>query len=111
MIRAGDLREQVTFLRKAVARDGYGAETVTWAEVATVRAAVWPITGKEAFSSGQRHADATHRVRMRVRADINPTMRMRNRGNVFDVRAVLPMGDRKDALELLVEMRSDLNRG
>ena len=52
-MRAGQLRYQITLQQAVESQDAYGAVTVVWNDVATVRAAYEPQSGKEAYAEAQ----------------------------------------------------------
>ena len=86
---AGKLRDRVTIQSKSVVRDTYGAETITWSDVATVWAAVEPVTGREYLQQEQVRAQVTVKIRIRYRSGITPTMRAIYGTHVYNIEAVL----------------------
>ncbi len=99
---AGVLRERVTIQRKVVTRDGYGAEQVTWQDVATVWARVEVVKEREVPESRQMDVMASHRVTMRYRTDVDETMRLVWRGRVLNIVALVP-DERRRYLAVLAE--------
>ncbi len=99
---AGVLRERVTIQRKVVSRDGYGAEQVTWQDVATVWARVEVVKGREVPESRQMDVMSSHRVTMRYRTDVDETMRLMWRGRVLHIVALIP-DERRRYLAVLAE--------
>ena len=86
-MRAGRLKQRLTFQEKPpITRDGYGGEVVSWADVATVWGSVDPIRGREYLEAQQAQADITHRVIIRYRSGIVPTMRIKFTDRESDVR-------------------------
>ena len=76
-MRAGFLRHRLEFQDKSVARDAYGAETITWGESFTVWGSVEPYLGREYLQAKQQQAEVSHRVRIRYRSGVKPTMRIK----------------------------------
>lgn len=76
-MRAGYLRHRLEFQDKAVSRDGYGAEVVSWGESFTVWGSVEPYMGREYLQAKQQQAEVSHRVRIRYRPNVKPTMRIK----------------------------------
>ena len=75
-MRAGALRHRVTLKTKSVSRDTFGEEDVTWTTTATVWGSVEPLRGREYMEAKQGQADVSHRVIVRYRASVVPTMRL-----------------------------------
>lgn len=69
-IRAGDYRRQVTLQSKTYTTDVNGVQVYTWTNVATVRAAIEPATGREFFEGQALHTEVTHIIRTRYRAEL-----------------------------------------
>ena len=101
MMAAGTLRQRVAIQRQTVTRDSFGAEVVTWTDVATVWASVMALAGRELFDSRQTVAQVDHRVTIRHRADVRPAMRVVCGVRVFDIQAALDKEGRGRYLELL----------
>lgn len=78
------LTQRVTIEQPVTADDGYGGKTLTWAALATVFAAVDPLPGNaESVVADQRQATRAYRVRIRLREDVRPTMRLVWKGRVL----------------------------
>lgn len=89
------LRERVRIEQRAVADDGYGGQTVSWAELATVFAQVEPIytaNGEREWAE-QRNASAGYRVRMRMRTDVNASMRLVWKTHVLSIHSIHEQGE------------------
>lgn len=97
-MRAGTLRHRVTIEQQSVSRGTDGEEIVSWVELATVWAAVEPLSGREFFAANQIQSELSHRIRMRHRGDVTPKMRVHWDGRLFDVETVI--ADRTHAREL-----------
>lgn len=104
-MQAGRLRERVTIQQQSVSRDSYGAEIVTWADVATVWASVLPKASAERFIVGaaQDLAKISHAVRIRYRTGITPKMRVSWGGRFLYVQTVTDPDGRERELILLCE--------
>jgi SPP1 family predicted phage head-tail adaptor len=99
-MRGGTLRQRVTIDERTVALDTFGQETVTWSELATVWAAVHPLSGREYLDSRQLQAQVSTRVRMRYRSDVTPHMRVRWMTHTYDVVDVVH-DERRTQLDLM----------
>ena len=76
MIRAGKLRQVITYQSKAQALDEYGGVTETWTDFATVRASVAPLIGKDLLASMAAQSTAEMRINHRYLQGITSAMRI-----------------------------------
>lgn len=100
-MRAGELRHRVTIQQKSVTRDSYGAEVITWTDVATVWAAVEPLRGREFLEAKQIQSETAYRVRIRHRSDVDTDMRVMWNSRTLEIVAVLDIGGLGRELELM----------
>ena len=100
-MRAGELRQRITIQQKTITRDTYGAAVETWAALATVWAAVEPMSGREYFQSQQINAEVTTRIRIRHRSDVDSTMRVVFGASTYDIQAVIEPETNKRELQLM----------
>lgn len=99
-LNAGALREPITIQRKVSVSDGMGGQAISWIDIASVRAHVKPLSGREALQAMQLQASITHRVYIRYRADLLPSDRLLMRGQPLHIRAILNMEMRNQWLEV-----------
>jgi SPP1 family predicted phage head-tail adaptor len=102
-LRAGSLRHRVTLQQPAETPDGGGGFTLAWTDVATVWAAIEPLKGAERLHAQQLQSPVTHRVTMRYRSGVTPTMRLLFEARTLNIRAVIDPQERNRTLELLCE--------
>lgn len=100
-MQAGGLREQVTLQRKVVTRDAYGAEVITWIEIATVWAKVEPLRGREFLEQRRDGNEVTTRITLRYRSDLEPIHRAVHRSTAYDIQSVIHKETRFRELELM----------
>lgn len=95
-MRSGPLRERITLQSPTVARDSYGAETITWTNERTVYASVEPIKGDEYMEARAFTQTITHRFRIRHQPDksITPTWRISYDSRTFDIESVINAWER-----------------
>lgn len=86
-MEAGQLRERVTLQEPTVVVDSFGQPVKTWVTLATLWAAVIPVSGRELIASEAEHAEITVRVIIRYRGEIDATMRFLHRGMVYEIKA------------------------
>lgn len=99
---AGSLDRRVTFERATVSVDDYGAAVETWAPLATVWAAVTPISDGERWAAGQVAAEVSARFVVRWShdvSDISPANRLVMSGRVYGIEGVKEIG-RREGLEI-----------
>ena len=102
MIPAGKLRHLVTIQQKDVtARDAVGGEIKDWITLATVRADVAPIAGREYVAMQQAQAEITLRVKMHYRADVTSAMRVLWDEQTYGIVEAINVQGRYRELELL----------
>ena len=100
-MRAGDLRNRVVIQNRTATQDTYGGEVPTWSTVATVWAAVEPMTGREFLEGRTLEATVDTRIRIRYRSGLAPDMRVTWDGHTYDVLAVLEVKSRRREIHLM----------
>ncbi|CQR09167.1 TPA: phage head closure protein [Yersinia enterocolitica] len=97
----GRFRHRITLqVFREVGRLDSGQPDQQWVDVATVSAEVKAISGRELIASGAELSEATVRIWMRYRPDVDTAARILFRGDIHDIQAVLPDA-RFTRLELL----------
>lgn len=104
-MESGKLRHRIQLQYETETPGASGEPTYTWSELATVSAAVEPLSGKELIDAQQVASTVTHRVTIRYRPDVNETCRVRF-GEVapyryFDINAVINTRERNHEMVLL----------
>lgn len=102
-LEAGRLRHRVEIQRAHDVQDAFGEPVKAWNTVATVWAAVEPMTGDERFRSDQETAERPVRILMRHRADVTVKHRIKFGSRLFDVQSVTDPGFQAAMLELICE--------
>ena len=101
-MRAGFLRHRLALKAKSVSRDTFGEEDVTWTTSATVWGSVEPLRGREYMEARQGQADVSHRVVIRYRTGVVPTMRVYlEDGRALEIDGVINRLERDEMLELM----------
>lgn len=95
---AGRLRHRVTIQQQVHGMDANGARTVTWQDVASVWAAVEPLSAKEFIQSASVQSNVVARVTIRYRV-LLPSMRIVHNGQAYNIHGVLP--DKASGMEYL----------
>lgn len=92
-MRAGRLRHRIDLQQKQTTQDDYGSEVTIWYDVATVWAAIDPLSptqmvgAKETFAAGAEIAQDMVRVTLRPR-EVGTDWRFLYKGRVYDIKAV-----------------------
>lgn len=94
------LRERITLERRVAVADSFGGQDVAWETLATVFADVQPLSQnmRERSAADQLRAIAGYRVTLRLREDVDASMRLQWQGRVLQIHA---LHVREQMLELL----------
>ena len=95
------MRHRVTIKQKSVTRDTFGGEVVAWVTVATIWAAVEPLTGREWLEGRQMAAEVTTRIRMRYRSGVLPEYQVTYGSHTYDVLAVIQPEENRREMQLM----------
>lgn len=98
--QSGQLDQRVTFKRRSKRPDGYGGNTVTVSEVATVWAYVRPLNGTEREQAQRQEGIASYMIVIRNRDDLLDTDTAVWRGREFNLRFRRDQGPRPQWLEI-----------
>jgi SPP1 family predicted phage head-tail adaptor len=104
---AGRARERIIFQEKSVARNAIGEEVVTWQNLVNdtadnaLWAEVWPLKGREFFSSQQTQYAADVRFRIRYRAGLTREHRILWNSEPYDIVQILDVGAGHHTTEIL----------
>lgn len=108
---AGRLRHRVTIQSVTETRDtSSGAIALSWADVATVWAAIEPLSGREFLAAQGEQAEVVARILIRFRDDVVAKMRVLHGSKIYNIRAALP--DKESGTEHLTLMVAEgVNNG
>lgn len=104
-ITIGDLRQRLALERPIRTSDGGGGADENWSLVATVWAAMKPLTGTERLEAESQAGTVSHEIWMRHRDNVTPEMRFRLGTRLFDVRSVMDVDEKGQFLRCLAEER------
>lgn len=112
MLDAGALRHRVALQKYDGGTDDYGdllrQDDSHWQTMATVWAAVDPVSGREYYAAEQAQSEVTHKVRLRYRAGVTPGMRVLLGQRRLYIRSVIDWGERHESLLLMAQ---EVNNG
>ena len=100
VIRSGQLRNYATIEQLKGTVSSSGEPLNDWSHVWSGRIAIYPVRSIERENLGKVEAKATHRIAMRWRAGIKPSMRIRFDGRAFDIISIVNVEERNRRLEL-----------
>lgn len=99
-LAAGKLRHRVTIQRQAQSRDAASGDVkVSWSDVATVWAAVEPLSVREFIAAQANQSQITARITIRYRSGLTADMRILHRDQVYNPQGWL--ADPESGLEYL----------
>ena len=81
----GWIAHRVVIERPVRSEDDAGGATIAFETLATVWAAIEPLTAREDPASGRLATRITHRVTIRWRDDVTGAMRLRHRGRILRI--------------------------
>jgi SPP1 family predicted phage head-tail adaptor len=64
-MQAGHLNKTIVLQRRDMQRDSHGAQVPTWSDVAQMRAAIMPLSGRQALVAQAFNAQLTHQILVR----------------------------------------------
>jgi len=102
-LRIGELTKRVTLQYQTKVSDGMGNFTVTWATAAEVYAAIWPISAKETVQAMGQAMTITHRIRMRYRANIRSSWRIKHGNRYYNIVSIINPNMERKWLDILVK--------
>lgn len=108
-MKIGSLRHKVTLQQKTIAEDAIKQQSEAWTDIATVWAAIEPLSGREYFAARQENAEVMVKITIRYRKDATLDMRAVSEGRVFDVLSVINPGERNISLTLMCKEALTVN--
>jgi SPP1 family predicted phage head-tail adaptor len=99
-MRAGELRHSVIIQERSTTQNSFGEEPDTWADVATVRAAIKPIQGKEFVAAKQAQSETTHKVIMRYWPGLTAKHRLKFGSRILEIEMIRNIDERNHMYEL-----------
>ncbi len=99
----GDLKHSVTLQYSTRVADGMGGFATTWNDAATVYAAIWPVSAKETVQAMGQAMTITHRIRMRYRANIRSSWRIKHGNRYYNIVSIINPNMERKWLDILVK--------
>ena len=104
-MRSGQLRHTIAIQEQSATSDGMGGQSLSWSNVsgmATVPAAIWPVSSKERIESLKLELQITHKIRIRYRSGITSKNRLVFGSRIFNIISILNHDEKNIQLDLLV---------
>lgn len=100
-MKIGDLRHRITLQKLEMVQNAYGEMTETWTDVSTVWASVNPISAREFFQAETVNSEITHKILIRYRENVKPSMRVKFKDRIFFIQSVINFNEKNEALQLM----------
>lgn len=104
-IRIGELRHRLVLEDVSRVYDGSGGATESWQQQAELWAALRPLQGSEREHADKLAGHVSHEIWIRHRSGVTQQMRFRSGERIFEIRAIVDVGERGRFLKCLVEER------
>jgi len=108
-MRAGRLRHRITIQQPASTVGVLGEKIKSWADVATVWAAIEPVRGREFFEAHQRESEATTIITIRYKSGLNVRMRINFGSKYYKIDNILNPDERNRYLEIMAIETEDFS--
>jgi SPP1 family predicted phage head-tail adaptor len=109
-LAAGRLRHRVRIERRIDTQDSNLDPVFTWEWVATIWAAVEPLSSREFFAAQAAQSQVVARITIRHRDGLNAQMRLLHRGKVYNPAGFLP--DKDSGIEYItIPVTQGVNQG
>ena len=106
-MRAGELRNRITFQEPVHTRDTFQADVITYTDVVTVWAAIDWESGRRFLEAAQLNAEVQGVVRIRYRDDVKPEWRIKFGDRYFEIISIANIQERRRELQLNVKEAQD----
>jgi len=89
-LAAGRLRHRIHIQERVLSQDSNLDPVTSWEPVATVWAAVEPLSTREFFAAQAAQSEVVARITIRYRDGLNAQMRILHRGKIYNPAGFLP---------------------
>jgi SPP1 family predicted phage head-tail adaptor len=106
-MQAGHLNKTIVLQRRDMQRDSHGAQVPTWSDVAQMRAAIMPLSGRQALVAQAFNAQLTHQILVRYTHRFAdplelPKMRIVWGTRIFNIHAAINADESNRQVTLMV---------
>lgn len=106
IVRPGELRHSVTIQTESTTQNTYGEYPDTWSDVATVRAKIDPVRGKEYLAERHAQGETTYKVMARHHAGFVQKNRLKFGSRYLYIEAVMDIEERGRYIEAICVERN-----
>ena len=99
-MNAGVLRHRIAITQRTITQNSIGEPVKTWSTYLSTNANIEPLKGREFIDGIATQSEVTHKVRLRYRGGIVPTMRVSFCGRIFEIMYVINVGERNREINL-----------
>jgi SPP1 family predicted phage head-tail adaptor len=97
----GKMRHRITIEQKTKVSDGAGGYTESWVPFVTVSSSIDPVSGKEYYEAQQTQSSVSHKIRIRYKSGVLPSMRINFKGRIFAIESVINWEERNRDMMLM----------
>lgn len=98
---AGSYRHPITFQKQSTTENDYGEHVPQWDDVITVKAGIYPVSGKDYISAVQVNSEITHKVNLRYVPGLSADMRVKFGTRLFTIVAIMNFQEKDRELQLV----------
>lgn len=102
-INAGKYRHVIVIEKLDKNKNKYGEPTNKWIEFLQVRAAIYPISGREFFLAEKVNSEVTHKINIRYIKGLTPDMRIKFGDRLFSIISIINFQERNTELQILTK--------
>lgn len=86
-INSGEFKHRIIIQKLNKVRNKYGELIDTWVDFLEVRAAIYPLSGKDFFAAETINSEVTHKINIRYVEGITSAMRIQFGSRYFEITA------------------------
>ena len=100
---AGDLNKLITIEAPTLTSDGMGGFSTVFSSIATVYAAIWPVSAGDVIQANASTMVVSHRIRVRYRAVLKSSWRVAWAGRYFAIVSIIDPNMEHKFLDLMTK--------
>ena len=100
-MKAGQLKHRIVIEKPTQVKNAIDEVILTWSTFCTVWAAIEPATGQSYYAANQLESKVDGRVRIRYRADLEPTMRIKFGDRILNIISIVHPQENHRELHLM----------
>ena len=102
-MEVGTLNKRIEIQAATRVSNDMGGFIETWGTIATVWAAIWPLSATETVQSMQTDMVVSQRIRIRYRSTFRPSWRLKFGNRYFNIVSILNPNERNEYLDILAK--------